>query len=179
MASINGKTAYWKQMFLSICNKGAWWWFWWTKTCDTLLYKLKCCAYILRLYFNIVQHNETNQNKIDADFWQWLYKNISSIYKKFFNYHKHSQHSTLLFSSNLLPSSGFVATDTEILHMTPWHIVLACPHAPTYHMHLSWIHMRIFALPVSVTVAVHVANSCTLWNHFTNAMSEMLHIPLT
>jgi methylaspartate ammonia-lyase len=31
---------------------------------------------------------------------------------------------------NLLPSSGFVATDTEILHKTPWHIVLACPHAP-------------------------------------------------
>jgi len=113
MASINGKTACWKQMFLSICNKGALWWFWRTKTCNTLLYKLKCCACILHLYFNIVQHNGTNLNKTDADLWQWLYKNISSIYKKFFNYHKHSQRSTLLFSSNLLPSSGFIATDRD------------------------------------------------------------------
>ena len=69
-------------------------------------------------------------NKFPGYATEWLYKNISSISKKFFNY-KHSQHSTLLFNSNLLPSSGSVATDTEILHMTPWHIVLARPHAPT------------------------------------------------
>jgi len=39
--------------------------------------------------------------------------------------------------------------------------------------------MEISQIPVSVTVTVHIAmsTSCTLSKHFTNAMTEMLHIP--